>query len=196
MTRTPDACRGAVTILLGDPELQSPEARQRALAHSIVCPYCADVLDDADASRRVLDALGGQRPRLSTVLRVALVTLASAQLIVALPWLFGASLIPDQDVAVAHLTRDGALGVIVAAAVFLVAWRPRHALVALLVGVIVFVIQFATGIHDDHGSDVTISFELTHLLVFAIVGLLAFATSSGRTGTPDAEPTRRRLHSL
>ena len=114
----------------------------------------------------------------------------------AYPWLFGASLIPDHNVALAHLTRDGALGLVIATAGLLVAWRPRYAVAALLVGSIVFVAQFASSFVDNQDQYVSAAFELTHLLVFALLALLAFATAAERRGTPDSSRTPPTLHSV
>ncbi len=190
------ACGDALAVLVEDPEQQSPADVSRARAHASVCPRCAVAFDDPDASRRVLAALDRERSDPSWALRGALVVLATIQIVVASPWLFGASLIPDQNVALAHLTRDGALGLVIATAALLVVWRPRYALAATLVGSMVFVAQFAAGFVDNQDRYVNGLFELTHLLVFAILALLAIAATAARRETPDAQRGPRPLRSL
>ncbi len=190
------ACGDALAVLLEDPEQQAGADVSRARAHATVCPRCAVAFDDPDASRRVLASLARARSSSSLVLRLGLVVLAVAQVVVASPWLFGASIVPDQHVAVAHLTRDGALGLIIAALALLVAWRPRYALSATLIGSIVFVTQFAAGFVDNQDRYVNPTFELTHLLVLAILALLAFATSAARRDTPNGRPRAGALRSL
>ena len=144
----------------------------------------------------MLATLAHERPNPSPGLRVALVVLALAQIVVASPWLFGASIIPDQNVALEHLTRDGALGLVIATAALLVVWRPRYALAATVVGSMVFVAQFAAGLVDNQDRYVNAVFELTHLLVFAILALLALAATVARRDTPDDRRNARSLRSL
>jgi hypothetical protein len=196
VTTTTRSCSDALVVLLDDATLHSPQELRKARAHASICPRCAGSFDDPEASQRVLEMLRQKRPNVSVLLRVLLVLVAVAQLVVACPWLFGASLIPDQNVAVAHLTRDGALGLVIATAGLLVAWRPRYALVALLVGSMVFVAQFASSVVDNQQRYVSAAFELTHLLVLALLALLAFATAAERRDTPDSSRTPPTMHSV
>jgi hypothetical protein len=190
------ACRDAIAVLLGDPEDQSAEARLGARVHAGMCARCASVLDDPDASRRVLDTLARRRSTGSTVVRGALVVLAVAQFTVACPWLFGASLVPDQHVALDHLTRDGALDLVVATAGLLVVWRSRYAIAAALVGAIVFAAQFATGLVDQHDRHVNAAFELTHLLAVGVLALVVVTAFTARRATPMARRVSHTLRSL
>jgi hypothetical protein len=189
-------CGDALAVLVGDPDEQAPTEVSRARAHASVCPRCAVAFDDPDASRRVLASLARERAGVSMTLRAVLVLMATAQVVVASPWLFGSSIVPDQHVAVAHLTRDGALGLIIATVALLVAWRPRYALAATLIGSMVLVTQFAAGLVDNQDRSVNAGFELTHLLVLAILALLAIMTSATRRDTPDGRRNARALHSL
>ena len=196
MTTTNRSCADALIVLLDDPRFHSPDELRKARTHASICPRCAGSFDDPEASQRVLEMLRQKRTSVSVLLRVLLVLVAVAQLVVACPWLFGASLIPDHNVAVAHLTRDGAFGLVIATAGLLVAWRPRYGLVALLVGSMVFVAQFASGVVDRQDQSVSAAFELTHLLVFALLALLAFATAAKHRDTPDSSRTPPTLHSV
>ncbi|HEY3672454.1 MAG TPA: hypothetical protein VGN51_16080, partial [Acidimicrobiia bacterium] len=119
-------CRDAL-VLLVDGEASDPDAYRRARAHASVCPRCASSYDDPDASRRVIERHQIDVPGPSPRLRVLLVVVAAAQLVLACPWLFGASLVPDHQVTAAHLTRDGALGLLIACVALVSAWRPRYA---------------------------------------------------------------------
>lgn len=121
---------------------------------------------------------------------------AVAQLIVAGPWLFGATLVPAHHVSMAHLTRDGALGLVIASLGLLVAWRPRYWLAATVVGSLVLTLQVVAGVVDDRDRYVSGVFELMHLLIVAIMMLIAFVSTSSRRGTPDARPDRNPLRPL
>jgi hypothetical protein len=182
-------CRDALGVLL-DPEEASPEQVRGARAHASTCPRCSGVFDDRDAARRVRAALGPAGSNEAIALRVALVVVATVQLVLASPWLFGASLVPDAHVAAAHLTRDGAFGLVICAVGFMVAWRPRYALAGVLVGSIVVVLQAATGVVDDRSQYVNAPFELTHVLVFAIVVLVALTAGASRY-RPEQQPRHR-----
>jgi heme A synthase len=72
----------------------------------------------------------------------------------------------------------------------MVAWRPRYALAGVLVGSIVVVLQAATGVVDDRSQYVNAPFELTHVLVFAIVVLVALTAGAGRY-RPEQQPRHR-----
>lgn len=191
MTVRTQSCREALTALLDDPGARSTEELRAARLHVARCPECASALDDEGAADRVLEALRRHRPSPSLVLRVVLALVATAQLVIAIPWLFGSSLIPHQDVATAHLTRDGAFGLAIAVLGLVVVWRPRYAVTALLVGLVVFVAQSATSLFDEQSQSVTVGFELTHLLVFAVLGLVGVVSSTRRA--PRVGPARRSV---
>ena len=123
-------------------------------------------------------------------LRIGLGVIAAVQLVLAGPWLLGHSIIPDPHVAVAHLTRDGALGFVIGSLGLLTAWRPRYAHSTLLVGVLVLMLQVVSGLTDHDATAASGSFELIHLLVVTIVcAMLAVAVDVRRRATPMREPT-------
>jgi len=192
----PQACRDALAALLDEPGSRSDDELRSARLHAARCPECASVLDDDGAADRVFDRLRAHRPSPSVLLRGVLAVVATAQLVVALPWLFGHSLVPDHDVATPHLTRDGALGLAIAALGLLVVWRPRYAVTTLMVGCVVLVAQSATSVFDEQGQSVSLAFELTHLLLFAVLGLVGIVSSSRRGPSADLQRRPRPLRSL
>jgi uncharacterized membrane protein (UPF0136 family) len=196
MSRAPIDCRTALAVLLDDPARHGITTLHRARVHASACPRCASAIDDPDAAGRVLATFARHQPSPSTALRVVLLLLATAQLVVASPWLFGSSLIPDRNVALAHLTRDGAFGIVIAAAGYLVAWRRRYALAAMLVGSLVFLAQFTTGLVDNRSRSVSTPFELVHLLVIGILALVAFTSADRDRAAAVAEPPPKPLRPL
>ena len=188
------SCEEALLVFLhGD--LADGDDRRRARVHASTCPRCTRSYHDPDAAPEALARVQPALPGLSPFVRVALVVLAAIQAVVAWPWLFGASLVPHSDVAVAHLTRDGAFGLVAACAVLLAAWRPRYVVPTLLVGSVVLLAQFSAGFVDQQAASVSSSFELTHALVLLMLAALAAAAASAcHTGGGPAR-TPPTLHS-
>ena len=94
---------------------------------------------------RLDDALPSPPP----AFRGIVAALALGQLIVVLPWLVGRDplgLLGDSTNA--HLTRDGALGLVVAAVGLMASWRPHWARPSFLVASIAVVAQAAAGAID------------------------------------------------
>jgi hypothetical protein len=189
------SCEEALLVFL-DRDLGAGEHRRRARLHASTCPRCARSYHDPEATSEALARVLPALPGLSRLLRATLVALAAIQAAVAGPWLFGASLVPHSDVAVAHLTRDGAFGLVAACAALLAAWRPRYVVPALLVGSVVLLAQIAAGFVDQQASSVSSSFELTHALVLLMLGALAAATASARHDARGSARTPPTLHSL
>jgi hypothetical protein len=188
-------CQDALVVLVQGPEASDPAAFARARAHASVCPRCADVYDDGDAAQRVLVRHRDEVPGPSLRLRALLAVVALAQLVLACPWLFGASLVPDHSVSIAHLTRDGALGLLIACVALVAAWRPRYAFGSLIVGAVAIVAQFASGLVDRQDQAVSAVFELTHALSLLIVVLLAIMCATMR-GSGRASRRPPTLHSV
>lgn len=182
----PLACRDAMALLLADPDGVDADALRRARVHVARCPSCASVLDDPDAVGGIVDAVAPRHPVTTQVLRVVLALVALTQVVVAIPWLFGASLVPG-DVSAAHLTRDGALGLAIGVLGLLVAWRPRYVVVALMVGCVIFVVQSAATVFDEQSNAVPLVFEITHLLVFVNLAIIGVLSTASRTSGPDVQ---------
>ena len=182
------SCEQALAILATDDE-QSGDDRIRARAHASRCPRCRRAYGGGD-DQTAGHEFNGNALQPAPWLRIGLALLAGVQLVLAGPWLFGHSMIPDSHVAVAHLTRDGALGLVIGSLGLLTAWRPRYVHSTLLVGVLVLVLQGVSGLTDHDATAASGSFKLIHLLVVLIVlAMLAVAVDVRRRATPRREPT-------
>jgi hypothetical protein len=171
------------------------EERIRARLHASSCPRCRDayVTDPDGASRVAVDIPPGDAPM---ALRVGLAILAAAQFVMAVPWLFGHSLVPDAHVTVAHLTRDGGLDTVIGGLGLVTAFRPRYVNSTLVITLLAFVTQLVAEITDREAHHVTGSFQLFHLLVVAIVIATCFVEISvTHRATPKIRPTPLILRS-
>jgi hypothetical protein len=189
------SCERALVLLALDASELDPGERARARLHASRCPRCGSAYDTgagAVTSRGFADP----RPESAASLRVALALVSTIQLVLAVPWLFGHSLIPDAHVAVAHLTRDGALGVVIGALGLVTAWRPRYVYGIVIIGLLVSAAQLIAGLTDHDTSPARPSFELVHVLVVIILlGLFAVAADLARRATPKGKPAPPALHS-
>jgi hypothetical protein len=179
-------------VLLDAPlESDSTELRQARL-HARTCRRCGDAYareQSADAARAFALPTGP-----APSLRIALTAVALVQMVLALPWLVGYSLLPDAHVAIAHLTRDGALGLTIAGVGLVTAWRPRYVHSTMLLGLLVFAAQVVVGLVDQQSSGAPAAFEVAHVLVIVVLfGLFAVAASITRRATPFGEPRSRIL---
>ena len=117
---------------------------RQARSHAARCPHCADACA-VGLSPAAAGEFKRWRSELNVPLRLALLLVAFTQFVLAIPWLFGRSLLPDAHVAASHLTRDGALGLVIAAVGLLVVWRPRYVASVLAIGVVVLVVADRRG---------------------------------------------------
>lgn len=177
-TPTGSRCRSAMTVLLGDPGAVGDRELQEARSHAARCPRCASALDDPGAAQRVLAGLGAHRPSRRPWLRPALTGLSLVQLVVGVPWLFGASGVTTllAEPSTAHLARDGALGIAVGTAGMAVALRPRFARPMLAVCLAVLAMHLVAGAVDERAGDVPLHFELAHLPALAVISLVALSS--------------------
>ncbi|MEY3925872.1 MAG: hypothetical protein RIQ63_1223 [Actinomycetota bacterium] len=108
--------------------------------------------------------------------RVILGVLSVAQLIFALPWLFGLpGLWTPGEATSAHLTRDGSLGLLFAVVGLAVAHSPKRAWFALPLVAVLVAVQTFFGIFDQHQQSTFGVFEAVHALGAAIaVGIALF----------------------
>ena len=110
----------------------------------------AEELADSGDADVTLSRLHAALPGPSDPLRLAVLLIGVAQLVVVAPWLVDADpfgLLGSSPAA--HLTRDGALGLVVAVAAILTAWRPRWALPCFVTASVGLVAQGLAGTIDD-----------------------------------------------
>ncbi len=161
----------------GDPLL----ARLRSLGE----PDGAD--DDTDDP--LLGQLGAALPGPNPLVRALVAVLSVAQLAVVVPWLVDADpfgLLGSSSAS--HLTRDGALGLAVAVAGLMAAWRPRWAVPCFLLGSAALVAQALAGLFDSTsaGSGGTELVHVPSVILTCLIGL------SGIRLTPLGPGSRRR----
>ncbi len=198
---TADPCEEA-NIVLRDPRADEL-SRRRAQAHQSGCPLClaegvqrrdmADVADVADVADRAVTSSPARliRPGVAKpATRALLLGLSAVQFGLAAPWLFGTNpyaslfgVVSDE-----HLTRDGALGVTMAVAGLLTAWRPRYSFAMLAVVGAVVLMQLGAGIADLGASGHT-HFERVHILE-AVLAALIVLTATTRDVVADPKAPR------
>jgi hypothetical protein len=176
-------------------ESGSRDERISARLHASNCPRCRDayVSNPNGASRIAVDRPPADAP---ATLRLCLGFLAASQFVLALPWLFGHSLVPDAHVTVAHLTRDGGLDIVIGGLGLVTAFRPRYLNSTLVITLLAFIAQVVAEITDREAHAVTGSFQLFHLLVVAIViAMFCVEVSVTHRATPQIRPTPLVLRS-
>jgi len=161
----------------------SAEDRTAARRHMIECPSCAAQEDAA-----VEESLGIRLSQLREpghYLRIALYVAGGLQTFLALPWIFGATPLwgPSGETAVAHLTRDGVIGLVLGLIGIAVGLNPRLAYFALSVCGILVTLQVIAFIADRTSDRVHPVFETIHVLSIIITVLVAIV----------AFPPRHRL---
>ncbi|MEZ5412477.1 MAG: hypothetical protein R2761_30865 [Acidimicrobiales bacterium] len=144
---------------------------------------------DGDGAQPLLDQLGAALPGPNPVVRGLVAVLAVAQLAVVLPWLVDADpfgLLGSSTSS--HLTRDGALGLAVAVAGLMAAWRPRWAVPCFLLASAALVAQALSGLFDpaSAGAGGTELVHVPSVILTCLVGL------SGIRLTPLGPGPRRR----
>lgn len=173
-------CRTAQRLII-QPVL-STEDRTAAQRHMLECPSCAAQEDAA-----VEEALGIRLSQLREpghYLRIALYVAGGLQTFLALPWIFGATPLwgPSGETAVAHLTRDGVIGLVLGLIGIAVGLNPRLAYFALSVCGVLVTLQVVAFVADRTSDRVHPVFETIHVLSIIITVLVAIV----------AFPPRRR----
>ena len=159
-------CRRAQIVLLL-PLADAGELAE-ARAHVAECPDCSSTPAD-EVFDRVIDNLASHREPWG-VLRIALAAIGSIQILLALPWLFGASPFWNwgSDAAAAHLTRDGVVGLVIGAVGVSVAANARLAYFAVSVCGLMVAVQVAAYVVDRANDSVAPGFETVHALTLAV----------------------------
>jgi hypothetical protein len=152
-----------------------------ARQHLLNCPLCASETAD-DMAQNVSSRLDLLREP-GGMLRLALMLIGGLQVLLALPWIFGATLLwtPSSDTSVAHLTRDGVIGLVLGLAGVAVAASPRLAYFALSVCGLLVSLQAIAFISDKVTSKVNPNFEAIHALALVITVLVIVAAFPRRT---------------
>ncbi len=152
-----------------------------ARQHLLNCPLCASETAD-DMAQNVSSRLDLLREP-GGMLRLALMLIGGLQVLLALPWIFGATLLwtPSSDTSVAHLTRDGVIGLVLGLAGVAVAVSPRLAYFALSVCGLLVSLQAIAFISDKVTSKVNPNFEAIHALALVITVLVIVAAFPRRT---------------
>lgn len=107
--------------------------------------------------------LGALLPRPPLWFRVMVAVLALAQTVVVIPWFVGSDpwgLLEGSGAD--HLTRDGAIGLVVSVAAVLAAWRPHWAMPSFAVASIAVIAQTVATVAED-SSDGLGAGEFIHL---------------------------------
>lgn len=146
-----------------------------ARAHLLNCPLCAsetadDMVEHVSSRLDVLRQPGG-------FLRLTLLVVGGLQVFIALPWIFGATPLwgPRSDTSIAHLTRDGVIGLVLGLAGVAVALSPRLAYFALSVCGLLVSLQAIAFVSDRMNSKVHPVFETIHVLAVVITVLVIIA---------------------
>ncbi len=145
--------------------------------------------DDADVLGRLAEAL----PAPSRAMLAVLLLLSIGQLIIVLPWLVDADpfgLLGSSSAS--HMTRDGALGLAVATAGLLTAWRPRWALPCFVLASVAIIAQATAGLIDRSISD-TGGTEFIHLPSIILTCLIGLSMIRLRDLGPNRRPPLRRV---
>ncbi|MEN9553076.1 MAG: hypothetical protein RLZ67_1072 [Actinomycetota bacterium] len=164
-------CRTAQRLIVQP--ISTTEDRSAARQHMLECPSCAAQEDAA-----VEEALGIRLSQLREpgyYLRIALYVAGGLQTFLALPWIFGATPLwgPTGDTAIAHLTRDGVIGLVLGLIGIAVGLNPRLAYFALSVCGVLVSLQLVAFIADRTSDKVHPVFETIHILSIVISVLVA-----------------------
>ena len=171
-------CERAISIVMSiDSHVHDVNELQTAQQHVLHCPRCASLADEPE-----LISLSPQRDTLSSILRLSLWLVGLLQLLIALPWIFGATPLwdPANSAAESHLTRDGVLGVLFALAALVVAWSPRLSYFVLPACLVLLIIQLTALIVDQQTDLVHVQFESVHLLTLVITTLVVISVLVSR----------------
>ena len=171
-------CTSAQRLVLSNiaPVEQLADAR----THIANCAMCGGT--NSAAQQSIQDKISLRSNR-SVWGRAFLGLLGVLQLILALPWLFGSTMLWSTSISAdaAHLSRDGALGFMFATIAIAVAISPRLAVFALPIALLLIILQTVTGFVDHANEDVLVSFETIHMLGAVIGGSIAVLSFPKRT---------------
>ena len=151
-------CARAAAVLLSD--VVDSRTMVEARHHIRSCPSCSGG-HGANRGSEVLRHVKGRN-----LSRVALGVLGALQLSLAVPWLMGTESWwgSHYGVAALHLSRDGMISFVLAAAAVVGACSRRLAWFSIAPAAVTVVVQVLTSFLDHHNDDVALGFEWIHLL--------------------------------
>lgn len=177
-------CAQARSMLLST--VVDADRRVEAQQHVLSCPHCSPPETELDEQISSIERFFRGRK----LVRVALAAVGLVQLTLALPWLVGSHSWWDARSGTAdlHLARDGMIAVVISTAAFIGAASRRFAWFCVVPTGLTVVVQVATAFLDKRNNNVTLGFELIHLLGLLIVLLLLLEVRP--TKAPGAGPSR------
>ena len=175
-----------------------------------IIEFPSDGLVEAELARlgeRIRDQDDADVPELSSLLplpptwlRILIAVLALIQTAIVAPWFLGTDpwgLLGDNDAA--HLTRDGAIGLVISASALLAAWRPRWAVPAFMLASVAVIAQTVATVleESDSGRGAGEVVHLPSVLLTCLIGLsglrlrpLGPGTRSMTASSPQRRPRR------
>jgi hypothetical protein len=155
----------ALALMMGSDEV----AVARAQRHRAACELCG-IAEQAEVPEELTAAL----PRPPPSLLATLIALGAMQLLVAIPWIVGSDPFGLLGTAAppTHTTRDGAVGIVIAAAAIFTGIQPRWARPAFYISATVVVAQAVAGVVDKSIVETGLP-EVIHLLGVGLTGLIA-----------------------
>jgi len=122
-----------------------------------------DARRPVDPAEAALQRLGAALPGPPLALRVAVAVLSVVQAVMVIPWIVGRDPWNLLDTMTEqHLTRDGALGLAVAATGVLTVWRWRWAVPCFAIASVATIAQAVAAVFDDDLAG-SASTELVHI---------------------------------
>jgi hypothetical protein len=170
-------CAEASQVLASS--VSTVEARREAQQHVLTCGECGEVVDHTSLIENLRARMGGH-----LVVRGLLAAIALVQLSLAIPWLLGSDgwWGHAHEAADLHVTRDGAIAIVVVTAALTAAWSRRFAWFCLLPISLATAFQIIGGIYDDSQHRISSGFELIHLIDVIVLVLIVI----------EVRPTRSR----
>ena len=176
-------CERAISVVMTlDSHVHDADELQIAREHVVQCPHCASLADEPE-----LISFTPQCDTITSILKMTLWLVGLLQLLIALPWIFGATPLWDpanSAAAESHLTRDGVLGVLFALSALVVAWSLRLSYFVLPACFVLLIIQLIALIVDQQTDLVHVQFESVHLLTLVITALVAVSVLISRKRAP------------
>jgi hypothetical protein len=180
------ACDSTQAVLSAefDGEVADELELRRAKAHQRACAKCQTFAAQLQTFALVTaPPTANPRPPVLTIapLHAGIAALglaiATVNIIVGLPQLFGRNIVPMASPTQIHLARDGALALITAGIAAGAAIRPQWARPLMLIGLVVLAVQVLATANDLSTSAVGSGFETLHVLAVLAVAVCAWTAT-------------------